>query len=137
MLVSLYNARGVVDHFWREVLLYVHNQRYSSGMKLMVETDVTIHSSFTSLSTLASIIQQIHFAIRWRVIKEAQFNKAIRATILPGLTFVGGAHPVDMALFFIRKHDNPHKCFLLHGKANIREQSSGVITLWHLIFSFG
>ena len=97
-------------------------------------TDVTLHSCFTSLSTLASIIQQIFFAVGWRAIKEAQFNKAIRALSLPGLTFVGGAHPVDMALFFIRTY---LQTLASRPSFNASPQSSGVTIPWHLIFSFG
>lgn len=45
----------------------------------------------------------MHYAVAWRAVKQAQFEKALRAVDLPGLTFVGGAHPVDRALYLIRK----------------------------------
>jgi hypothetical protein len=65
--------------------------------------DVMIHSTFTALTTLASIVQQVHYAVAWRAVKQAHYEKALRAVELPGLTFVGGAHPVDRALYLIRK----------------------------------
>lgn len=65
--------------------------------------DVTIFSAFTALSTIGSIIQQIHYATSWLIIKEAQFNKAVQSLHHPGLAFGGAAQPVDVVLFFIRK----------------------------------
>jgi hypothetical protein len=64
---------------------------------------VTILSTFTALSTLGSIIQQLHYAISWKVIKEAQFDKAVQSLKHPGLAIGGAAQPVDVVLFFIRK----------------------------------
>jgi hypothetical protein len=65
--------------------------------------DVTIFSAFTALSTLGSIIQQLHYATSWVVIKEAQFDKAVQSLDHPGLALGGAAQPVDVVLFFIRK----------------------------------
>jgi hypothetical protein len=69
--------------------------------------DVTIFSAFTALSTLGSIIQQIHYATSWVIIKEAQFNKAVQSLDHPGLALGGAAQPVDVVLFFIRKVRKP------------------------------
>ncbi|KAN0108479.1 hypothetical protein V8E51_008221 [Hyaloscypha variabilis] len=65
-------------------------------------TYVTIFSAFTALSTLGSIIQQLHYATSWVVIKEAQFNKAVQSLDHPGLALGGAAQPVDVVLFFIQ-----------------------------------
>jgi hypothetical protein len=66
-------------------------------------TDVTVFSSFTALSTLGSITQQLHYATSWVIIKEAQFHKAVESLDHPGLALGGAAQPVDVVLFFIRK----------------------------------
>jgi hypothetical protein len=75
---------------------------FTSSAKCAI--DVTIFSSFTALSTVASIIQQLHYATSWVIIKEAQFNKAIESLKHPGLALGGAAQPVDEVLFFIRKY---------------------------------
>ncbi|KAG4410962.1 hypothetical protein IFR04_015909 [Cadophora malorum] len=63
---------------------------------------VTIFSGFTALSTFASVIQQIHYASAWFVIKEAQFQKAVESQTRKGLAFGGAAQIVDQVLFFIQ-----------------------------------
>lgn len=68
-----------------------------------ISVDVTIFSTFTALSTLGSIIQQLHYAISWKIIKEAQFVKAVQSLDHPGLALGGAAQRVDVVLFFIRK----------------------------------
>jgi hypothetical protein len=67
-------------------------------------TDVTIFSAFTALSTLGSIIQQLHYAIAWVIIKEAQFDQAVQSLTHKGLALGGAAQPTDKVLFYIRKH---------------------------------
>ncbi|PVH80644.1 hypothetical protein DL98DRAFT_515304 [Cadophora sp. DSE1049] len=63
---------------------------------------VTIFSGFTALSTFASVIQQIHYAAAWVVIKEAQFQKAVESQTRKGLAFGGAAQIVDQVLFYIQ-----------------------------------
>ncbi|KAG4434667.1 hypothetical protein IFR05_009842 [Cadophora sp. M221] len=63
---------------------------------------VTIFSGFTALSSLASVIQQVHYAVAWVVIKEAQFQKAVESQTRKGLAFGGAAQIVDQVLFFIQ-----------------------------------
>ncbi|KAK0106940.1 hypothetical protein ONS95_003655 [Cadophora gregata] len=63
---------------------------------------VTIFSGFTALSTFASLIQQIHYAAAWEVIKEAQFHKAVESQTRKGLAFGGAAQIVDQVLFYIQ-----------------------------------
>lgn len=66
--------------------------------------DVMIFATFTSVATLASSIQQIHYATSWSTIKEAQFEQADRSMIHPGLAFGGAAQITDVVLFHIRKY---------------------------------
>jgi hypothetical protein len=65
--------------------------------------DVTLLCSFTLLSTVASIIQQFHYAFAWETIKQAQFDKAVQSLTVPALGLGGAAQIVDVALFDIRK----------------------------------
>ncbi|KAH6674167.1 hypothetical protein B0J14DRAFT_33301 [Halenospora varia] len=65
-------------------------------------TFVTIFSAFTALSTLGSIIQQFHYAFDWRVIKQAQFDQAVKSLSHPGLAFGGAAEKADIILFNIQ-----------------------------------
>jgi glucan phosphoethanolaminetransferase (alkaline phosphatase superfamily) len=58
-----------------------------------ISADVTILSTFTALS----------YAISWKTIKEAQFDKAVQSLEHPGLAIGGAAQPLDVVLFFIRK----------------------------------
>jgi hypothetical protein len=62
-----------------------------------------LFSAFTALSTLASIIQQLHYATAWAIIKQAQFDKALETLTHPGLALGVSAQSVDQVLFFIRK----------------------------------
>jgi hypothetical protein len=64
--------------------------------------DVTFLCFFTALSTVASIIQQFHYAFAWEVIKQAQFNQAVQSLTTPALGLGGAAQIVDVVLFDIR-----------------------------------
>jgi hypothetical protein len=66
-----------------------------------------IFSSFTSIATLGSFIQQIHYAVDWSTIKQAQFDQAVKSLSHPGLAFGGAAERTDVILFYIRTYD-PH-----------------------------
>ncbi|CZT44969.1 uncharacterized protein RSE6_05232 [Rhynchosporium secalis] len=63
---------------------------------------VTIVSGFTCISTLASVGQQIHYAVSWEIIKIAQFEKAVESQLRKGTSIGGGAQIVDQWLFFIQ-----------------------------------
>ncbi len=91
----------VVYEYWQRKVLLA-----SANLKI----DVTIFSGFTALSTLTSIIQQVHYATAWVVIKEAQFEKAVESQTRKGLAFGGAAQIVDQVLFFIRKLHNSKHC---------------------------
>jgi hypothetical protein len=67
-------------------------------------SDVMIFSTFTSIATLASFVQQIHYALAWSLIKQSQFETAVKSLSHPGLSFGGAAEPIDVILFYIRKH---------------------------------
>ena len=67
-------------------------------------TDVTMLCSFTALSTVASIIQQFHYAFAWEVIKQAQFDKAVQSLTTPALGLGGAAQTMDVVLFDIREY---------------------------------
>jgi hypothetical protein len=64
---------------------------------------VTIFSAFTSLSTLASIGEQIHYAIAWKSIKQAGFEKAVEGLKKAGTVYGDAVVPIDRVLYFIRK----------------------------------
>jgi hypothetical protein len=64
--------------------------------------DVTLLCFFTAVSTVASIIQQFHYAFAWKVIKQAQFDKALQSLTTPALGLGGAAQMVDVVLFDIR-----------------------------------
>jgi len=64
---------------------------------------VTIFSAFTSLSTLASIIEQIHYAIAWEAIKQAGYESAVNGLERAGIVYGDAVIPVDRVLYFIRK----------------------------------
>lgn len=73
-------------------------------------SDVTFFSAFTALSTLASIIQQLHYATAWVVIKQAEFDKAVEDLEHPALAVGGAAQVVDKGLFLIREYAQT-RCF--------------------------
>jgi hypothetical protein len=95
---------------------------------------VTLFSTFTALSTLASIIQQLHYATAWAIIKEAQFQKAVKSLTHKGLAFGGAAQIVDQVLFFIRTYLECSRAS--QGMLNMI-QSFTVTMSWHLMFCSG
>jgi hypothetical protein len=64
---------------------------------------VTLLNLFTATSTLASIIQQIHYATAWVAIKQAQYDKAVEYLNTPSLAIGGAAEKTDVVVFDIRK----------------------------------
>lgn len=56
----------------------------------------------TSLSTLASMSQQLHTYLRWSSIKLAQFNYVRANAGNPELSVAGPSVGIDIAFFYIR-----------------------------------
>lgn len=69
----------------------------------MIISDITLISVAVLIGTIASIVQQIHFAVAWVDIKEAQFAKAVLSLTDPSLAFGGAAQIWDVVLFYIRR----------------------------------
>ncbi|KAL3424019.1 glycoside hydrolase [Phlyctema vagabunda] len=65
-------------------------------------TYVALLTIFTSISTLASIIQQFHYALAWKSVKQAQYSKAVESLSNPSLSFGGAAQIVDVILYWIQ-----------------------------------
>ena len=74
-------------------LVWVHRERFSY---------VALLSYFTLLSTLASVIQQIHTIIAWRDIKIAQHNNAVANQGQVEIIIAGPSTGLDRILFYIR-----------------------------------
>ena len=60
-------------------------------------------ATFSAISTLMSMIQQIHYAATWRAFKETQFNEASHRKEMKGLAFVGASGQTQAALYTIRR----------------------------------
>ncbi|KAK2792406.1 hypothetical protein FQN52_003341 [Onygenales sp. PD_12] len=63
---------------------------------------VSLCTWFLAISTTSSIIQQIHFAVKWRSVKQATFEKSRLTDEFPGLRLIGAAHPVQLVNFKIQ-----------------------------------
>ncbi|KAK8086572.1 hypothetical protein PG994_001546 [Apiospora phragmitis] len=74
-------------------LVWVHRERGSY---------VAMLGYFTFLSTLASIIQQIHTIVDWRNIKIDQYNTAAANHGSIVVAVAGPSTGLDLALFFVR-----------------------------------
>lgn len=70
---------------------------------LLIAVVVTIFSAFTSLSTLASIGQQIHFAISWETIHQAEYESAVEGLKRARIVYGNAVVIVDSVLYYIRK----------------------------------
>lgn len=74
-------------------LVWVHRERFSY---------VALLSYFTLLSTLASVIQQIHTIVAWRDIKIEQYNNAMANRGHIEIALAGLSTGMDRILFYIR-----------------------------------
>ncbi len=95
-------------------LVWVHNERMSCGCSenpslcvlpralLIICLDVALLAFFTSLSTLASIIQQIHTIINWEGLKTAQYLYVQDTVGNPEIVIAGASYGLDLVLFYIR-----------------------------------
>lgn len=61
---------------------------------------------FSATSTLFSIGQQIHYAISFRLVKIAVFDRAVQSLTTPSLGFGGAAQVIDVGLYWIRRSHN-------------------------------
>lgn len=68
-----------------------------------VLADVTIFSTFTAISTLASIIQQIYFIGNWKMLKQKHYELTMKSLLRHGLAFENSGEKGDLVLFYIRQ----------------------------------
>lgn len=64
--------------------------------------DVALLAFYTSLSTLASMAQQLHTYLRWSSIKLAQFDYVKAHIGNPELSVAGPSVGIDLVFFYIR-----------------------------------
>lgn len=76
-------------------LVWVHHERSSY---------VAMLGYFTCLSTLASIVQQIHTIVDWRNIKIDQYNTAVVMNNSIVAAVAGPSTGLDLGLFFVRMY---------------------------------
>jgi hypothetical protein len=57
---------------------------------------------FTSIGSLASIIQQIHLAANWRAIKQAEYANRLNPYLFASNVITGAAAGADLVLFWTR-----------------------------------
>jgi hypothetical protein len=72
--------------------------------KSNIDPDITFLSGFSAISTLGSIIQQIHYNTSWAIVKQDDYNKALKAVKDPSLGITGIANPTDRVLYLIRTY---------------------------------
>lgn len=60
--------------------------------------DISLLAFFASLSTLASIIEQFHYAIAWEKITQAEYEKALEIVNSPSLGVGRAAQKTDIVL---------------------------------------
>lgn len=63
---------------------------------------VTIFSTFTAISTLASIIQQIYFIGNWKMLKQKHYELTMKSLLRHGLAFENSGEKGDLVLFYIQ-----------------------------------
>lgn len=69
----------------------------------LTNKDVTFLAKFSALSTVGSIIQQIHYNRAWLIIKHDNYMTALKAIDKPALGFAGVGNFVDLVLYTIRE----------------------------------
>ncbi|KAG9247384.1 hypothetical protein BJ878DRAFT_191332 [Calycina marina] len=62
-------------------------------------TYITMLATFSAISTVGSIAQQIHYGTSWASIKEEQYQKALNIQTYPGLAFTGASGTLDIVLY--------------------------------------
>jgi len=73
-----------------------------SGTRAYNIKDITLISIVVSVSTVASIIQQIYYACAWRTIKETAWEQAQASADLPSIAFGPWSTGLNLALFEIQ-----------------------------------
>lgn len=71
------------------------------------ETDVAMLGFFTSLHTVASVIQQVHTIARWTDVKTDQHANLVANVGDPELNITGCSTGLDLVLFYIRMRPYP------------------------------
>lgn len=77
----------------------------------LLPADVAMLAFFTSLSTLASLAQQLHTYLRWTSIKIEQYDYVKANLGNPELSVAGPSVGVDIVLFYIRT-SRGNRCWL-------------------------
>ncbi|RFU35838.1 hypothetical protein B7463_g477, partial [Scytalidium lignicola] len=68
----------------------------------MHPSDVTSITAFAALSTLAAILEQIHYATSFRIIKQAEYENALKSLKTPAYGYYNSPQMVDAVLFWIQ-----------------------------------
>ncbi|KAM3076554.1 hypothetical protein ACMFMG_007362 [Clarireedia jacksonii] len=68
-----------------------------------MDTDITFLSGFSAISTLGSIIQQIHYNTSWAIVKSDDYKEALRAIDNPALGLTGIGNTIDRVLYLIHR----------------------------------
>jgi hypothetical protein len=76
---------------------------HSRAFTDFLSTDVLILSALVTLSTVASIIQQIHYAVDWRDVKEATFKLRQKGIPDAGGAISDGKYGLPLVTFWIRR----------------------------------
>lgn len=67
-----------------------------------IDLDITFLTAFSAISTLGSILQQIHYNTSWTIVKHDGYNSALAAIDKPALRLTGIGNPLDRVLYLIR-----------------------------------
>ncbi|KAF7870550.1 hypothetical protein EAF04_004294 [Stromatinia cepivora] len=65
-------------------------------------TYVAFLAKFSALSTLASIVQQIHYNRAWLIVKQDDYKTALKVVDLPALGLSGVGNNIDLTLYTIQ-----------------------------------
>lgn len=90
-------------------------------------SDVALLAFFTSLSTAASMAQQLHTCFRWTTIQLEQFDYVKINIENPELSIAGASVGLDLVLFYIREYSP--SCIDVHTVTNSLADTSGRILL--------
>ncbi|KAM3075187.1 hypothetical protein ACMFMF_005866 [Clarireedia jacksonii] len=74
-------------------MLWTYGERWSY---------ITFLSGFSAISTLGSIIQQIHYNTSWAIVKSDDYKEALRAIDNPALGLTGIGNTIDRVLYLIQ-----------------------------------
>jgi hypothetical protein len=80
---------------------------------MLIRIVVGLLAYFTFLSTLTSIIQQLHTMIWWDDVKTEQWKHAVSNIGSVEVTIAGPSVGLDLALFYIRMWSNFIHCLVI------------------------